>query len=231
MATMPGLESIAGDTVANKDVAIPIVFPDYRIQVDTPEFGFNVPDLLPRVNVLPARLSIPASRQRMPYLGHAGILFIDGGSGSTRYFEYGRYDGAGVGWVQARHISDVKLSKTGRPTRTSMLQSLKDVSAQSGQMGRISAAYIELDAGAFRKMDLYARIRESQNKTTSRTPYSLWTNSCLHFMKATAEAGGASMPPVVAPQPAGYIVEVRLLHPDLDYRFSQSLSIEGVPLE
>jgi hypothetical protein len=81
MATMPGLEFITGDTVANKDVAIPIVFPDYRIQVDTPEFGFTVPDLLPRVNVLPARLSLPASRQRVPYLGHAGILFIDGSSG------------------------------------------------------------------------------------------------------------------------------------------------------
>jgi hypothetical protein len=228
---MPGLKSIAGDAVANKDVAIPIVFPDYRIQVDMPEFGFNVPDLLPRVNVLPARLSLPASQQRVPYLGHAGILFIEGSSGATRYFEYGRYDGAGVGAVKRRHISDVKLSKAGRPTRISMLQSLKDVALLAGQAGRISAAYIELDAGAFRKMDLYARSRESENTNARRTPYSLWANSCLHFMKATAEAGGVSMPPVVAPQPAGYIVEVRLLHPDLDYRFSQSLSIEGVPLE
>jgi hypothetical protein len=231
MATMRGLEFIAGDTVAHKDVAIPVVFPDYHIQVYTPEFGFNVPDLLPRVNVLPARLSIPASRQRMPYLGHAGILFIDGGNGSTRYFEYGRYDRAAVGWVQPWHISDVKLSKAGRPTRISMLQTLKEVALLAGQAGRISAAYIELDAGAFRKMDLYARSREIENRNARRTPYSLWANSCLHFMKATAEAGGASMPPVVAPQPAGYIVEVRLLHPDLDYRFSQSLSIEGVPLE
>jgi hypothetical protein len=217
--------------VASNDVAIPIVFPDYRIQVDTPEFGFNVPDLLPHVNVLPARMSIPASRQRVPYLGHAGILLIDGGSGTTRYFEYGRYDRAAMGRVQLRPISDVKLSQAGRPTRTSLLKAVREISLQAGQKGRIRGAYIELDAGAFKKMDLYARIRQGQNNNAGRTPYSLWTNSCLHFMKATAEAGGASMPPVVAPQPAGYIVEVRLLHPDLDFQPLENMDVIGILLD
>lgn len=217
--------------MANKDVAIPIVFPDYRIQVDTPEFAFNVPDLLPGVNVLPARLSIPAYQQRVPYLAHAGILFIDGSRGSTRYFEYGRYDRAALGRVQSRPISNVKLSQSGRPTRISLLQTLREISLHAGQKGNISAAYIELDAGAFRKMDLYARSRQGQNNDPGRIPYSLLTNSCLHFMKATAEAGGALMPPVIAPQPAGYIVAVRLLHPDLDFRPLQYLNVIGISLE
>ena len=37
------------------DVAIPIVFPDYRITVDTPEVAVTVPDLIPWGNVLPDR--------------------------------------------------------------------------------------------------------------------------------------------------------------------------------
>jgi hypothetical protein len=49
-----------------KDIAIPIVFPHYRV-------------LIEEINA------------RFP-LGHAGILFINGGIGTTKYYEYGRYD-------------------------------------------------------------------------------------------------------------------------------------------
>jgi hypothetical protein len=80
----------AETSMANNDIAIPIVFPDYLITVETPAVKVDVPNVLPRVDVLPDRLKIPASKFKVPYLGHAGILFIQGGSGLTKYFEYGK---------------------------------------------------------------------------------------------------------------------------------------------
>lgn len=46
----------------NKDVAIPIVFPDYRIRVDTPAVKIDIPDVLPKVDLLPPRVTVPGTR-------------------------------------------------------------------------------------------------------------------------------------------------------------------------
>lgn len=125
--------------MANSDLAIPIVFPDYLISVDTPAINVQVPNGLPWFDVLPDRIRIPSGRKKLPYLGHAGILFANGQSGVTRYFEYGRYD--------------------------------------------------------------------------------------------PAAAGGAWMPPVAAPQPAGYIVLVRMIHRDLDFSPGRNPSVANLPLQ
>jgi len=68
------------------------------------------------------------------------------------------------------------------------------------------------------------------NIDPNRPPYELLSNSCLHFMKGVAEAGGVSMPAVIAPQPAGYIVQVRLQRNDLDFENSGSFTVENVQL-
>ncbi len=216
--------------MANSDVAIPIVFPDFLISVPTPAVTVDVPDLLPWADVLPDRITIPATKQKLPYLGHAGILFFQGSSGLTKYFEYGRYDPAAKGLVRQQAISDVKMASNGRVTQKSLDRVLSEVSLKSGQGGKISGAYIELDPGAFIKMLACASHRMKSNSDPHRTPYELLSNSCLHFMKEVAEAGGAGMPQVIAPQPAGYIVQVRMQENDLDYARLGHVVIENIKL-
>jgi hypothetical protein len=45
-----------------EDYIIPIVYPDYKVSF---------------------------AGQKLPYLGHAGVLIIQGTSGKTKYYEYG----------------------------------------------------------------------------------------------------------------------------------------------
>mgnify|MGYP000941445855 CR=1 FL=1 len=215
------------------DIAIPIVFPDFKIQVDIPEQSIQVPDLLPKVNLLPARLVL---RQRssvdVPMLGHAGILYIDGATGLTRYFEYGRYGNTvPKGQVRKQQIGNVKMDASGRPLAASLGSVLAEISRKSGKGGRISAAYIEVGHTAFTKMDSFAMGRYHRNTDPKRAPYDLFDNSCLHFMKSTAQAGGASMPEVMAPHPSGYIVQVRMMHRDLDFQPAGAVAVEGIALQ
>jgi len=217
--------------MANPDVAIPIVFPDYAIAVDTPEVSVKVPDLLPGVNILPDKLRVPATQQKVSHLGHAGILFIQGQTGLTRYYEYGRYPPGNLGRVRKRVISNVKIGHNGRPTRKSLAKTLSEISILSGHGGRISAAYIEVPAGSFIRMQASATAREAKNTDPKRAPYALMSNSCLHFMKETAEAGGARMPPVIAPHPAGYIFQVQLQQSDLDYSVTGETTAQDIELE
>ena len=213
--------------MSRKDVAVPLVFPDYLIVVDTPPIRVDVPDFLPGI---PDDVTIPATRNRLPYLGHAGILFFDGRSGLTKYFEYGRYDRAARGLVRRHSIPDVRLAHDGRPTATSLRATLGRICNVAGQGGRIVGAYIEVDAGAFPRMFAYASRRMHDNMNPSRTPYDLLSNSCMHFMKDVAAAGGANMPAVFDPRPAGYIDRVRSTFPDLDFTRPTALSVEGIRL-
>ena len=217
--------------MANNDVAIPIVFADYLIAVDTPAVSVDVPDILPWVDILPDHIKISPAKHKIPYLGHAGILFIEGRSGLTKYYEYGRYDAAAKGLVRKQALSDVKMGNNGRPTRKSLEKVLAEVSAKSGQSGKITGAYIELAPGAFIKMLAYATNRMKKNSDSARAPYELGSNSCLHFMKETAEAGGCRMPIIIAPQPAGYIIQVQLQESDLQFEPSGSLTVDNVQFE
>src|SRR2546426_11538407 len=107
------------------DVAVPLVFPDYLIAVDTPPVRVDVPNWLPGVS---NQLVLPGTHNRLPYLGHAGILFFKGGSGLTKYYEYGRYDPAAKGLVRKQSIPDVRLDRSGRPTNASLRNTLARVS-------------------------------------------------------------------------------------------------------
>src|SRR5258705_10563450 len=103
------------------DVFIPIVFPDYKIK---------------------------ALGTKWEGLGHAGVLFILGTTGTTKYYEYGRYDKAEKGLVKKLIIPDVKVDKkTGKIEPKSLSEVLKSISRQSGQSTRISGAYIEQTNG------------------------------------------------------------------------------------
>lgn len=44
------------------DVLIPIVFPDYKIMVQTPAAKVSVPDYLPFIDILPNEIRVPHTK-------------------------------------------------------------------------------------------------------------------------------------------------------------------------
>jgi hypothetical protein len=207
--------------MAAADVAIPIAFPNFLIHVETPPMTVPVPEFIPGVG---NQINIPGSNNKVPNLGHAGILFLSGQTGLTKYYEYGRYDPQQLGVVKNRRISDVKVTN-GRPSAQSLTTVLAEISGASGQRGPIVAAYIELQPGAFQSMWNYANSRDLECRTNpNRPPYALFSNSCNHFMRSVAVAGGANMPTVIDPRPIGYLGRVREVFHDLDFKYPKSLS-------
>lgn len=89
---------------------------------------------LARSSALMEQNHASSRRYRVPYLGHAGILFIEGKTGLSEYFEYGRYGGP-LGAVQKRTIPDVRMGKNDRPSRASMEKTLGEISRLAGRVG------------------------------------------------------------------------------------------------
>jgi hypothetical protein len=209
------------------DIAIPIVFPDYLIAVNTPKTRVIIPDLLPGFDILPDNVEVPETQNKFPELGHAGILFINGSSGTTKYYEYGRYGGS-LGAVRKLSIRDVIMQKD-HPTKASLSYTLSQISIKSGQGGRISGAYIEVP-NQYKSMLNYAQKRHLDNKNPKRKAYDLFSNSCNHFMKGVLEAAGVDVPYMLDPRPNSYIEEIRDDFKDLDYsKATHTLKVEDAP--
>jgi len=209
------------------DIAIPVVFPDYLISVNTPKARFSIPDLIPGYDLFPDEVEIPETKNKLQELGHAGILFINEASGTTKYYEYGRYGGS-LGAIRKLSIRDVKMQKN-HPTKASLSYTLSQISAKSGQNTRISGAYIEVP-NQYKSMLAYAQKRHLDNKNLKRKPYDLFSNSCNHFMKGVLEAAGVDVPYMLDPRPNSYIDEIRDDFKDLDYiKTSHILKIEDAP--
>ena len=204
------------------DIAIPIVFPDYLISINTPATTIDVPDWLPGI---PDEITIPKINNKLPDLGHAGILFINGKSGTTKYYEYGRYRSA-KGNTRKVPVRDVKLDRAGHPTHTTLAYTLSQISVRSGQHGKIKGAYIEVP-GKFSNMLNYSLRRMRENNNSNRRSYELTSNSCNHFMQGVLEAANVDVPIMLDPRPASYIKEIRDDFRDLDY----SPRNKGIKLE
>jgi hypothetical protein len=86
------------------DKVIPIVFPDYKITVEAQKVKV---DVLPWVDF--DNFTIPEYKDKISNLDHAGILFINGKNGTTKYYQYGRYDPPkNLGLVvKARNLPDI----------------------------------------------------------------------------------------------------------------------------
>ncbi len=209
------------------DVVIPMAFPDYLIAVNTPATRVQVPDLIPYFDILPDTIQIKATSNKVPYLGHAGVLFFNGTSGLSKYYEYGRYDRAALGLTRRVPISDLKIGADKKPTTDSLKKVLLTISTKAGQRGRIEGAYIEVPDGGFAKMLQYAVLRVRQNTDPKRAPYTLTGNSCMHFAKKVAEAGGATIPMIIDPRPNSFIAEVQANYPKLSFKPPGDLLIGG----
>lgn len=117
----------------------------------------------------------------------SGVLLIDNKTGSTKYYEYGRYatsDGTN-GRVRNVKVPDVVMGENGMPTTESLDKVLGFISEKSGQEGDIKGAYIKSDK--FTEMNDYTqgKLNEStvgkKEYNKDREPYSLTGNNCATF--------------------------------------------------
>lgn len=208
----------------HKDIVIPIVFPDYKISVEVQKR--NV-DVLPWVDQ--DNFTIPKYKEKISNLGHAGVLFINGKTGTTKYFEYGRYDPPhNLGLVvKAANLPDVKVAN-GKIEINTLIKPIDFISRVSGQSGRVHGVLIEVEKKYQTMLD-YAQLRKSQNTNPKRKPYNLTSNSCIHFVKQVVEKAGLETPWMIDPRPNSYIGEFREDYIDLDYfPKSKTLKIEGL---
>ncbi len=207
------------------DILIPIVFPDYLITVETPATKVKIPDLLPFIDILPNEIRVPPSKNKLSDLGHAGVLFINGKTGTTKYYEYGRYDAKKLGWVRKIiNLPDVIIDSSGGVDKHSLKNTLQVISNKAGKGGRISGAYIEV-GNKYEAMFNYAQVRMAMNSDPNRERYDITSYSCLHFMKGVMEVAGVDAPWMVDPRPTSYIVEIQDDFLDLEYS-NKKLTIE-----
>lgn len=205
------------------DYAIPMAFPDYLIMVA--QLKKRQVDLIPWVDF--DNVSIRDTKIKVPELGHASVMIINGGTGLTRYYEYGRYDKQNRGLVRTVKVADVKISG-GKPDWKTLKPALARVSKVAGQGGRIEAVLIEVN-GKFADMEKYATGRMKQNSNPKRAPYHLLSNSCVHFARGVVDAAGADTPWMLDPRPNSYIGEFQDKYPDLTFQPRGSrLEIEGM---
>ncbi|WP_147232531.1 hypothetical protein [Marinobacter nauticus] len=111
-------------------------------------------------------------------LGHAGVVSIDPSTGSTRYYEYGRYD-SDFGEVKRRTIPDVTIGDDGVPTESSLNNLYDHLSKNLGKNSPVSSEYYsEADHN---KINAFA---EGRMNDPNRAPYS-WSpfspNHCKTF--------------------------------------------------
>lgn len=170
-----------------KDWLIPLVFPDYVIDWE----GIDV-----------------------PYLGHAGILIINGKSGLTKYFEYGRYN-TPKGKIEKRFISDASL-KENQIDIDSLKKVLGEISKISGHNGKITAALIKQEGG-FDKAHNYMIKRLNENNNNTRKEYDIYSYNCMTFAKLAIEAAGVDLPESPLHIPSAYIYQIQCIYQDLNY--------------
>lgn len=117
--------------------------------------------------------------------GHAGVLGYDESTGSTRYYEYGRY-GNKNGVVKRRSIPNLKIGADGQPVPAS-LDALKKTLSE--KYGKNTPATLKCQKVDEQKVFDYA---EQYKNDSNRPPYSwnpLKPNHCRSFATDAINAG------------------------------------------
>ncbi|MEJ0105420.1 MAG: hypothetical protein WDO19_23940 [Bacteroidota bacterium] len=139
-------------------------------------------------------------------LGHAGVLLIDNKMGTTKYYEYGRYDKEGKGKVRLVTVSNVEIGKDGKPTVESLNKVLGQLSKKAGHKGRIRGAYIVSDQ--YNAMKSYADGKLAENKDPDRKEYGLNSNNCGTFARdVIAQDADVDNPSIWNPTPKNIVDE------------------------
>jgi hypothetical protein len=154
----------------------------------------------------------------VPMIGHAAVLFINGGTGLTKYYEYGRYSNPPHpqedGIVRRQRIPDVTIDRSGKPDKNSLRSVYRSISEQSGKKTEIRSVMLPAD-DQFDVGIKWCDGRLALNGDSRREKYSPLTNNCCHFAAAAAGKVVSSMYQpllvVIDPIPHGYIKTLQLL--------------------
>lgn len=182
----------------DKDFMIPVIFTNYRIAIRG-DFGIY-------------------------YLGHAGVLLIDGKTGQARYYEYGRYNDpkAVTPGIVRGEIQQAVVLDNGMITESSFKTILRNISQKHGQSGNISGVVMR---GYFYEDALdWINKKRRENHTSDKKPYNLLNHNCMTFVIDLAEHLGLDTywrPPVV--MPTLYAEQFQLQYTDLDYDFKNNI--------
>ena len=104
------------------DFAILVVWPEYPIEVSE---GFSVEGL-----------------------GHAGVVIVDGDTGITKYYEYGRYDKEELGSVRNRIIPNVTMLD-GKIDGSSLKNMMSSLNSTAGKDNYAIGSILPLGEGGY----------------------------------------------------------------------------------
>lgn len=124
-------------------------------------------------------------------LGHAGVVIVNGETGETKYYEYGRYSG-NYGAVRERPVANVQMGNECDPTPESLGNLAQELTRTNGGPYGFDAAYIKLPNGAFERMDEFVQQRTIEVNRRTAPAYDINNNHCFTFATEVAVAGGAS---------------------------------------
>jgi RHS repeat-associated protein len=162
-------------------------------------------------------------------LGHAGVLLINNETGLTKYYEYGRYDEAKIGYARTIPVSNVKIGKDGNPTQKSLNKVLGQISKKSGHGTRIEGAYVESDN--FDAMNNYAADKVKEKDDPKRNPYNLANNNCGTFACDVLNQDpnvAKNSPSILDPRPNSIIKEYQGEYGKVQYNPKTGGSVETV---
>lgn len=149
------------------DYAIPIVWPNYPIAA-----GFGM----------------------VRGLGHAGVVIVDGSTGHTNYFEYGRYErddsGNPIGVVKTRAVPNLSIND-GVIDGNSLNSLIVSLNASAGKDTAAVGTILPLSNRGYDDALSYAQ-KALQDPSGTVGEYS-WANDthCYSFAKSVAAAGGS----------------------------------------
>jgi RHS repeat-associated protein len=130
-------------------------------------------------------ITIPGTSTQVA-LGHAAVVAIDDNTGTTQYFEYGRYD-SDFGNARQEPVPNVQIGDDGLPTQASLANLLNFVSKHYGHGGPVDAQYYQ-DADYQKIVDFARnRIRDKNRDAYSWNP--LHMNTCKTFAHDAISAG------------------------------------------
>ena len=150
------------------DFAIPLVWPQYPIT---------------------------KGEQQFVGVGHAGVIIVNGSTGHTRYFEYGRYaevsPGVHIGQVRSQPVANLSIVD-GQIDGASLKNMLQGISRTAGKNTLVQGTILELDAGGYQDALNFANSAMN-DEVGVLGEYSLNDNHCYTFAKQVAEAGGSAV--------------------------------------
>jgi RHS repeat-associated protein len=117
-------------------------------------------------------------------LGHGGVVAVDPKTGTTKYYEFGRYYGNKKGVVRGApdlKIPNVTIGKNGLPTQKSLNRLYDFLSKQFGKNSEVSATY-------YADSDFQGTIDYVKEFSKNHPDYHLRNNNCKTFGQAAATA-------------------------------------------